>query len=210
MRLTLDIRPDLAELMAAEIAAGERAVTAAVREAGTGLKLGWRGQITGAGLGTRLANSIRSEVFPEGRRQPERGGGGLVEGAGDHRRARCRAADPGEERAVAGDPDAGGRQGARRAADHAGGLGAEDRAQAAVHLPAKWAELATRASGPRCRTAVSTDLPDGAAGEAAEAARPGAGCGAGARDGAWAPCCSVGGDSSPACSPRRPFGRAVQ
>jgi hypothetical protein len=63
--LTLDIRPDLATLMAAEIAAGERAVTAAVREAGVGLKLGWRGQITGAGLGPRLANSIRSEVFPK-------------------------------------------------------------------------------------------------------------------------------------------------
>ena len=65
MKLTLDIRPDLAALMAAEIAAGERAVTAAVREAGAGLKLGWRGQITGAGLGARLANSIRSEVFPK-------------------------------------------------------------------------------------------------------------------------------------------------
>jgi Family of unknown function (DUF6441) len=65
VRLRLDIRPDLASLMAAEIAAGERAVTAAVREAGTGLKLGWRGQIAGAGLGARLANSIRSEVFPK-------------------------------------------------------------------------------------------------------------------------------------------------
>jgi hypothetical protein len=65
MRLTLDIRPDLKRLMAAEIAAGERAVTAAVREAGVGLKLAWRGQIAGAGLGTRLANSIRSEVFPK-------------------------------------------------------------------------------------------------------------------------------------------------
>ena len=65
MKLMLDIRPDLAALMSAEIAAGERAVTAAVREAGAGLKLGWRGQITGAGLGARLANSIRSEVFPK-------------------------------------------------------------------------------------------------------------------------------------------------
>ena len=64
MKLTLEIRPDLAALMSAEIAAGERAVTAAVREAGARLKLGWRGQITGAGLGARLANSIRSEVFP--------------------------------------------------------------------------------------------------------------------------------------------------
>ena len=65
MRLTIDIRPDIAKLMAAEIVAGERAVTAAVTEVGTGLKLGWRGQITGAGLGARLANSIRSEVFPK-------------------------------------------------------------------------------------------------------------------------------------------------
>ena len=65
MKLKLDIRPDLVAMMAAEIAAGERAVTAAMREAGTGLKLAWRGQIAGAGLGPRLANSIRSEVFPK-------------------------------------------------------------------------------------------------------------------------------------------------
>ena len=65
MRITIDIRPDLATMMAEEVAAGERAVTAAVRQAGVGLKLGWRGQITGAGLGSRLANSIRSEVFPK-------------------------------------------------------------------------------------------------------------------------------------------------
>ncbi|MFO1141199.1 MAG: DUF6441 family protein [Amaricoccus sp.] len=65
MRLSIDIRPDLASLMAEEIATGERAVTAAVREAGTGLKLGWRGQIASAGLGARLANSIRAEVFPK-------------------------------------------------------------------------------------------------------------------------------------------------
>ena len=65
MKLKLDIQPTLVAMMAAEIAAGERAVTAAVREAGARLKLGWRGQITGAGLGARLANSIRSEVFPK-------------------------------------------------------------------------------------------------------------------------------------------------
>jgi hypothetical protein len=64
VKLKLEIRPDLVTMMAAEIAAGERAVTAAMRQAGTGLKLAWRGQITGAGLGMRLANSIRSEVYP--------------------------------------------------------------------------------------------------------------------------------------------------
>jgi hypothetical protein len=67
MKLRLDIDPDLVAMMAAEIAAGERAVTAAIRAAATGLQAGWRGQITGAGLGTRLARSIRSERFPKGR-----------------------------------------------------------------------------------------------------------------------------------------------
>jgi hypothetical protein len=67
MKLKLDITPDLAAMMAAEIAAGERAVTAAVHEAGTSLKTAWRGQITGAGLGPRLANTIRSEQFPKGK-----------------------------------------------------------------------------------------------------------------------------------------------
>jgi hypothetical protein len=51
--------------MAAEVKAGEKAVTAAMREAGTGLKTAWRGQITGAGLGRRLANSIRSQTYPK-------------------------------------------------------------------------------------------------------------------------------------------------
>ena len=64
MKLKLDIDPDIVAMMAAEVAAGERAVTAAMREAGTGLKTAWRLQITGAGLGTRLANSIRSQNFP--------------------------------------------------------------------------------------------------------------------------------------------------
>jgi hypothetical protein len=65
MKLKLNIDPDLVALMAEQIAAGERAVTAAMREAGTGLKGAWCGQIVGAGLGTRLANSIRSETFPK-------------------------------------------------------------------------------------------------------------------------------------------------
>lgn len=55
MKLKLNITPDLARIMAAEIAVGDRAVTATatVREAGSGLKTAWRGQITGAGLGQR-------------------------------------------------------------------------------------------------------------------------------------------------------------
>jgi hypothetical protein len=65
MRLNLEVGPDLVVLMQAEIAAGERAVTTAMRAAGTGLKSSWRAQITGAGLGRRLANTIRSATYPE-------------------------------------------------------------------------------------------------------------------------------------------------
>jgi len=65
MKLKLDIDPDLAEMMQAEFLAGERAVTAAMRQAGSDLKADWRGQITGAGLGQRLARSIRNKTYPE-------------------------------------------------------------------------------------------------------------------------------------------------
>jgi len=65
MKLKLNITPDIVAMMAAEVAAGERAVSAAMREAGTGLKTAWRVQITGAGLGRRLANSIRSQTYPK-------------------------------------------------------------------------------------------------------------------------------------------------
>ena len=54
-------------MMAAEIKAGERAVSQAVSEAGSSVKSAWRAQITGAGLGQRLANTIRSEQFPKGK-----------------------------------------------------------------------------------------------------------------------------------------------
>ncbi len=65
MKLKLDIDPDIVALMAAEVAAGERAVTVALRQAGAGLKAAWRGQIISAGLGARLANSIRLASFPK-------------------------------------------------------------------------------------------------------------------------------------------------
>jgi hypothetical protein len=67
MKLKLDITPDLVAMMAAEIKAGEKAVSAATRAAGNDLKAAWRAQITGAGLGRRLANTIRSETFPKAR-----------------------------------------------------------------------------------------------------------------------------------------------
>jgi hypothetical protein len=65
MKLKIAFDPDLVALMQAEIAAGEKAVSAALRAAGTSLQSAWRGQITGAGLGTRLGNSIRLASFPK-------------------------------------------------------------------------------------------------------------------------------------------------
>lgn len=65
MKLKLDINPDIAAMLQAEALAGERAVTAAMRQAGSDLKADWRRQITGAGLGQRLARSIRNKTYPE-------------------------------------------------------------------------------------------------------------------------------------------------
>jgi hypothetical protein len=67
MKFKLAIDPDIATMMQAEIAAGERAVSAAIRQSALSLKTDWRGQITGAGLGARLARTIRSEDYPKGR-----------------------------------------------------------------------------------------------------------------------------------------------
>lgn len=64
MRIRADVEGDLDAWIAAELAAAERAVAAGVRAAAAGLKDRWRGQITGAGLGPRLARTIRQRDFP--------------------------------------------------------------------------------------------------------------------------------------------------
>lgn len=74
--IRMDIVGDIGAMMAAEIAAGETAVTKAVGDAGTSLKMAWRGQITGAGLGARLSRTIRSELYPKG--QPSLNAAALV------------------------------------------------------------------------------------------------------------------------------------
>ena len=51
-------------------------MTAGIREATDGLKAELRAQITGAGLGSRLANTWRGEVYPKG--QPSIGAAGYV------------------------------------------------------------------------------------------------------------------------------------
>ena len=64
MKLDLAVSGDIVNAMRAEILAGEKAVTAAMRVAGSNLKSDWRAQITRARLGQRLANTIRSKTFP--------------------------------------------------------------------------------------------------------------------------------------------------
>jgi hypothetical protein len=64
MRLTAAFSGDLSQLLAEEVRAAETAVTAGVRQAGEGLKGELRRQVTGAGLGSRLANAWRDRHYP--------------------------------------------------------------------------------------------------------------------------------------------------
>ena len=64
MKLLADIQGDIRAIMKQELEVAERAVTAGVSEAASGLQTAWRGQITGAALGQGLANSIRTKVYP--------------------------------------------------------------------------------------------------------------------------------------------------
>ena len=66
MKLRADIT-NIARLMADEVKAGEKAVHFGIRDAGIALKDAWRGQVTSAGLGQRLARTIRSEAYPKGK-----------------------------------------------------------------------------------------------------------------------------------------------
>jgi hypothetical protein len=76
IRLTAALDGNLKRIMELEMRAAARAVTAGVREATDGLKGELRRQITSAGLGTRLANTWRGEVYPRG--QPSIGAAGYI------------------------------------------------------------------------------------------------------------------------------------
>ena len=64
MRLRAAIEGDLKKIMEAEVKAAEQAVSGGLREGTDGLKNELRGQVTGAGLGERLAKSWRGELYP--------------------------------------------------------------------------------------------------------------------------------------------------
>lgn len=76
MRIEVSVEPELGALAVEEVAAAKRAVTAAIGAGGQALKAGWRAQIASAGLGQRLANTIRERRYPPGR--PSLGAASLV------------------------------------------------------------------------------------------------------------------------------------
>jgi Family of unknown function (DUF6441) len=64
MRLKVQITGSVNDILREERRKGGTAVQRAMASVSTEIKLAWRGQISGAGLGTRLANTVRSEVYP--------------------------------------------------------------------------------------------------------------------------------------------------
>ena len=65
MKLSLQIDGDLTKIMDQEIKDTQTAVTIAVRKTGEGLKNELRAQVAGVGLGRRLANAVRLNVYPD-------------------------------------------------------------------------------------------------------------------------------------------------
>lgn len=65
MKLDATLEGKLDAALARELVRGEAAVMRAVRRAGQGLKEELRGQVRGAGLGGRLANTWRAKTYPE-------------------------------------------------------------------------------------------------------------------------------------------------
>lgn len=66
MRIVTKIEGDLRLSMDQEIRVGKMAALGAVTAVGAVIKENWRGQIVAAGLGRRLGNTVRSEVYPKG------------------------------------------------------------------------------------------------------------------------------------------------
>lgn len=75
MRLRVEMIFDLRKMMEEGERAGRVAVSRGMAAASSGLKGAWRGQVQNAGLGARLAHTVRSEVFP---RHPSSNAAALV------------------------------------------------------------------------------------------------------------------------------------
>ncbi len=65
MRIKAAFKGDLKKYMKAEFKTAERAVTLGIRQATGGLKLAMRRQVHSSGLGQRMANTWRGDVYPK-------------------------------------------------------------------------------------------------------------------------------------------------
>lgn len=65
MKLSVTTRGDMLVMVDDDIARIERSHTRAMRGLAQALKADWRDEIRSAGMGNRLANSIRSEAYPQ-------------------------------------------------------------------------------------------------------------------------------------------------
>ncbi len=74
MRFEAAITGNLHKFMAQQQAAAEAAVTAGVAEITGRIKDDLRGQVTGAGLGNRLAKSWQSQLYPKGKKSIDAAG----------------------------------------------------------------------------------------------------------------------------------------
>lgn len=66
MKLAYSVDGDVRAIYGSSAREGKRAVTKGIGTATDKLKWNWRGQITSAGLGTRLGNAVRGKVYPTG------------------------------------------------------------------------------------------------------------------------------------------------
>ncbi len=65
--LRVEVRGDVKSILTEERRAGARSVTRAMVGYAQSIKAAWRADITGAGLGTRLANTVRAQAYPQSR-----------------------------------------------------------------------------------------------------------------------------------------------
>jgi hypothetical protein len=65
VRFSVTVSGSVSEYLREQRRAGALATTRAMAQVGAAVKANWRQQVVGAGLGNRLGNTIRSNVYPE-------------------------------------------------------------------------------------------------------------------------------------------------
>jgi Family of unknown function (DUF6441) len=63
--LTVEVRGSVNDILTEQRRNGARSVTRVMAATAQTIKGAWRGEITGAGLGTRLANTVRAQAYPQ-------------------------------------------------------------------------------------------------------------------------------------------------